>query len=100
MRKQYKFIKHSKTIKSKIPSKTTSCHKRYHSSVSAELSFIGNGTKVKFNQIQQYVENCALMATMFNIVLFAIHCVRWFCFVFQICSAYARKFGKGLLLLG
>ena len=45
MRKQYKFIKHNKTIKLKVQSQTNPCHKRYYSSVSTELSFIGNEAK-------------------------------------------------------
>ena len=36
----------------------------------------------------------------YGLVLFSKFACLWFCFVFQICSAYARKFGKGLLLLG
>ena len=67
MRKQYKFIKHSKT-----------------------------------DRYKELTNKTMLNITAFNV---AVYCILrnlielYFCFVFQICSAYARKFGKGIVLL-
>ena len=106
MRKQYKFIKHSKTIKSKIPSQTTPCHKRYIQASAQNYSFIGNWAKTAVQSnfasyhnyprlrrdgkpipygVIRHIQDSTLKAGMFSIVLFMILCGCQFCCVIQIC---------------